>query len=335
MNNQSVTSATRSEGVDYLRGWLIAFVIIGHVVLGSTSDNWIRYSIYAFHMPLFIGLTGYLLNPLTLKDSSWGTLAFNYWWRMIFPFAFAYVFFTGILLWHAFEESRVTIGLLLSYIHTPYYHLWYIPTMVLWIIALRIVLKIRFPLSVILALASLVSLYWGCIPKQEQTALLAALTSKKVCYFFSFFLFGAWLRSEQSRQLLERGKKYTKPLLAILIVLAGIYLSGIGQDPNITRGLAWWSMNILLIALAVPWSKQLAVPASSINNVFVAMGRNSLPIYLWHVAPLFILKGFDVHQSNAALYYSVSIVSLTVIVYLILYLENKSTCLNRALYGVR
>jgi peptidoglycan/LPS O-acetylase OafA/YrhL len=65
---QNPTKAlTRNDSIDILRGWLIVFVIIGHLVLGSVHDNVIRYSIYAFHMPLFIGLSGYLINPEPFK----------------------------------------------------------------------------------------------------------------------------------------------------------------------------------------------------------------------------------------------------------------------------
>ncbi|HAU68989.1 MAG TPA: hypothetical protein DCW52_11410, partial [Gammaproteobacteria bacterium] len=60
----------RNVAIDQLRGGLIALVIVGHIVLGSVHDNIIRYAIYAFHMPLFIVLTGYLINtPLLLRQS--------------------------------------------------------------------------------------------------------------------------------------------------------------------------------------------------------------------------------------------------------------------------
>jgi acyltransferase len=82
----------RYASIDSLRGWLILLVMIGHLVLGSVHENVIRYSIYAFHMPLFIGLTGYLLNPDSLRKNSFFAALMRYWWRVLLPFAFAYVF---------------------------------------------------------------------------------------------------------------------------------------------------------------------------------------------------------------------------------------------------
>jgi len=55
---QQPNSQARSDGVGFLRGCLILLVIIGHIVLGTIHDNWIRYTIYAFHMSLFL-LTGF------------------------------------------------------------------------------------------------------------------------------------------------------------------------------------------------------------------------------------------------------------------------------------
>ena len=349
MTTNSVTNPTpsfaaqtksRNDGVDYLRGLLIALVIIGHVVVGSIHDNWVRYSIYAFHMPLFIGLTGYLLNPSTLKTAGWLDLGVNYWWRLIFPFAFAYVFFTGILTWHAFEEQRISAKLLLSYVHTPYYHLWFIPTLILWLIAFRLILKTKFPLVLALTVTALVSLYWASVPKDQQLALLALITSKKVCYFFSFFLFGAWLRSDGSQGFRHVVGAYQKTIFVLSLVLGAIYLTQIGQAANPLRGPTWWVMNVLLISLAIPWSQNLKLASPSANNAqkpinqaLIGMGRQSLPIYLWHVVPLFILKGLDVHQNQLTLYYLISIFSSVLIVFLVLKFEGKSRWSNRVFYG--
>ena len=342
MANSARQTKSRNDGIDFLRGLLIALVIIGHIVVGSTHDNWIRYSIYAFHMPLFIGLTGYLLNPSTLKATGWLSLGVNYWWRLICPFAFAYAFFTGILTWHAIEEQRISANLLLSYVHTPYYHLWFIPTLMLWLIVFRLILKTKFPLILAITIATLVSLYWANVPKDQQLALLAVITGKKVCYFFSFFLFGAWLRSDESQRFRCFIEAYQKPIFLLSLVLDAIYLTQIGYEANPLQGSIWWAMNVLLISLAIPWSQNLQLASRSandnvhtpLNQTLIDMGRHSLPIYLWHVVPLFILKGLDVHQNQLFLYYIISLICSVLIVFLVLRFENKSKCSNRIFYGV-
>ena len=335
MNSESQisSSAVRSNGIDFLRGILILLVIIGHVVVGSLHDNWIRYPIHAFHMPLFIGITGYLLNAQTLQESSLLNVFVRYWWRLILPFSLAFIFFTGILLFHAHQESRVTIGLLLSYLHTPYYHLWFIPTMMIWVLAYRFMLKTPVPLLVILLFFSIVSLYWGSVPRAEQISQLVPFLNKKVMYFFSFFLFGAWLRTINFETVLRIIEKFRSVLIAAIMVSSFFYLKHIGFEPNTIRGIAWLVLNIALMLLLLPQMKSFALSETKINQMIVAIGRNSLPIYLWHVAPLFLLKGFDVHQNAIVLYYLCAVISSILIVWLILRYEGRNKLSKHLIYG--
>lgn len=333
-NSKKPFPQARIGGIDFLRGCLILLVIIGHIALGTIHDNWLRYSIYAFHMPLFIGLTGYLLNSKAFSASSFIELARRYWWRLIVPFSFAFVFFTGILLLHAYQEGRVTIGLLISYLHTPYYHLWFIPTMVIWVLMYRLILQIHIPLWCVFLIFSAVSLYWACLAKPEQLIFLAPLASKKVSYFFSFFLFGAWLRSLSllGMKSLFTQLRWLTPFL--VIVLSWVYLQYMGLEKSMTRGFAWFILNLLLIAWLVPMSKSTTVKSGKLCTSVVAIGRNSLPIYLWHVVPLFLLKGFDIHQTKPLLYYIISIITIMLIVKLVLRFETHNTTSDRLVYGV-
>lgn len=335
MNTISQTSpaTVRSDGIDYLRGILILLVIVGHVVVGSLHENWIRYPIHAFHMPLFIGITGYLLNAKTLRDISLFNVGIRYWWRMILPFSLAFIFFTGILFFHAYQESRVTFGLLLSYLHTPYYHLWFIPTMMIWVLAYRFMLKTPIPLLSILLLFAFISLYWGSVPREEQIAKVVPFLNKKVVYFFSFFLFGAWLRTINLETVLGFIKNFRNLLIVSLVISSFFYLKHIGFEPKTIRGIAWLVLNMVLMILLLPQMKSLALPETKINQTIVAMGRNSLPIYLWHVAPLFLLKGFDVHQNAIVFYYLCAVISSIFLVWVILSFEGKNGISDRLIYG--
>ena len=321
---------TRYVGIDSLRGWLIVLVILGHVVLGSVYDNLIRYSIYAFHMPVFIGLTGYLINADTLRQSSFVKIFMRYWWRVLFPFAFAYLFFTGILAFHAFEEGRLNSQLLLSYMLTPYYHLWFVPTMVLWVLAFSAVLKLRIPLLLVLLFFSLLSLLWAAIPGAEQWPFLAPLLSKKVVYFFSFFVFGAWLRTSGSNRFKALFSQFKVLPITLVVACAGLYLINIDTDKTLFTALVWGVLNAALIVVLIDGAISKSRAKSSIIS---DIGRNSLPIYLWHVVPLFILKGFDVHQAYTLIYYFVASISMVLIVLAILRLEGRSKWLNRCLFG--
>ena len=338
--SNTVKSTTRNANIDILRGFLIVLVIIGHVVLGSVHDNVIRYSIYAFHMPLFIGLSGYLINPLSLQNSDFLSVLNRYWHRVLLPFLFAFIVYTGVLIFHAFEEGRLSVQLLLSYLLTPYYHLWFVPTLVIWVFAFWAILKLKLPLGLVLLVCLIASLLWGSIPKSQQWFILAPLLSKKVVYFFLFFMFGAYLRSGVKNKVLNVVTDFKVLPVSIIAACACIYLLNIGVDKSPLRAVVWLLMNVLLIVVSVqamnytkPVKKVSVKKPNTMNAVLEAMGRNSLPIYLWHVAPLFILKGFDVHQTHIGWYYIISGVSIVSLCAFILKFENKNSVLNRILYG--
>lgn len=326
---------TRYVGIDRLRGWLIVFVMIGHIVLGSVYDNFIRYSIYAFHMPLFIGLAGYLINADALRRSSFIETLTRYWWRVVLPFAFAYLLFTGVLVFHAFEEGRITRPLLLSYIHSPYYHLWFIPTLVLWVLAFSALLKLRIPLLFALLFFLFTSLVWASMSKPDLLAelpsFIAALLSKKVIYFFGFFLFGAWLRTSNSRKFRLLFNDFKVLPVTLIMAFSALYLLNIGVERSLFRAFVWGVLNIALITFLIDMATSNIHAKSSIVS---EIGRNSLPIYLWHVIPLFILKGFDFHQTHTLVYYFVGSISMLLITIAILRLEGKNKWIDRGLFGV-
>jgi fucose 4-O-acetylase-like acetyltransferase len=322
----------RYIGIDALRGWLIVFVMIGHLILGSVHDNFVRYSIYAFHMPLFIGLTGYLINADSLRQNAFLETMRHYWWRVLLPFSFAFAFFTGVLLIHAISEGRVSAKLVVSFFHTPYYHLWFIPTLVLWVLGFSLCLKLRIKLRPLLYLFLFLSLIWAGLPKLEQWPIVQPVLSKKVFYFFSFFLFGAWLRTPESKKFRAVFKNFKVLPITLIMFCAGLYLLNIGHEKSFFRAAIWLIMNLTLITFLINEVTSIAVTNEK-KSVTSEMGRLSLPIYLWHFAPLFILKGYDIHQTQPLIYYSLGITSMAIICFAVLRLQGKSKFLDRCLYG--
>ena len=63
------TNTTRDTTIDFIKGILILFVILGHTTLGLTdmysfddTMNGIANVIYSFHMPCFIAVSGFLYS---------------------------------------------------------------------------------------------------------------------------------------------------------------------------------------------------------------------------------------------------------------------------------
>ena len=178
---------------------------------------------------------------------------------------------------------------------------------------------------------------WATIPAADVWSWLTVLLSKKVVYFFAFFLFGVWLNTRSSNKLLRVVANF-KVLPAALVMLCGvIYLMEIGQHKEMVKGVAWLVLNLGLIVTSVVWIAQYRSDrknnSSQLASVLTTMGRISLPIYLWHVLPMFVLKGLDMHQTQVYVYYSVSVLAIAVLVFLLIRMENKSVLLNKTVYG--
>ena len=338
----------RNVAIDQLRGGLIALVIVGHIVLGSVHDNLVRYAIYAFHMPLFIVLTGYLINtPLLLRQSMSATLS-RYWQRVLKPFVVAFIFFTGVLALHAWQENRLDGGWLVFSLVSPYYHLWFVPTLVMWVVGLAVILKTKIPLWFALVVSVAFSLLWASVAPEQLPKLIALLQSKKVVYFFSFFLLGVALRQWQAEGRLQALGRYLPVLILVCGSAALVYMLGIGAVKTPIKAITWYVFNVSLFLIALNWI-HIAAPVRSIDVVqksqpvvsfaqsaaqqFEMMGRLSLPIYLWHVLPLFLLKGFDIHQTHTFIYYLTGIVLCVAVVWLVGRYENRWSSVDRWVYG--
>ena len=72
----------RNNSIDFVKGILILSVVLGHVLLGGVRQNILRYMIYSIHMPLFIAMSGYLLNTDKLKTMSVKELIKKYFFRV-------------------------------------------------------------------------------------------------------------------------------------------------------------------------------------------------------------------------------------------------------------
>jgi len=70
------------EGIDFLKGILIILVIIGHNKTGSLIDRFLVFTIYSFHMPLLVGISGFLLNHQFIENTNFSNLFKKYFYRL-------------------------------------------------------------------------------------------------------------------------------------------------------------------------------------------------------------------------------------------------------------
>lgn len=127
-------TTTRDKTIDFIKGILILFVILGHTTLGLTdlysfddTMNGIANVIYSFHMPCFIAVSGFLYREYVRNTSQGifrriGHKAFN----ILLPYAMISVIYWIIkfALSNLIREP-VAVSSLISIPWKPIEFLWY------------------------------------------------------------------------------------------------------------------------------------------------------------------------------------------------------------------
>ncbi len=208
----------RNPNIDFLKGLLIFLVIAGHLLSGSIRGSLPRYLIYSFHMPLFIALTGYLIRPEGLLSLTFPALIRKYFYRLLLPWLLALQIF--YLVNHLGCLDTLSLSSYLSSYWDIYFHLWYIPGLLVWIFLSYFLLKLFSALAArksifsgntlqkadldsifppLLLTALLISLFfciWYVLP-------LTSTRSERIQYlvyhdfhllYYIYFVFGMYLR---------------------------------------------------------------------------------------------------------------------------------------------
>jgi fucose 4-O-acetylase-like acetyltransferase len=311
----------RDLSFDFLKGSLILLVIIGHVLPGS-ADSGIRGAIYFFHMPLFLGVTGYFVRRKFL-DGGLVNILKKYQWRMIMPYLLAFSAYSLYALFTAWQGEGVSIKTVLGLILYPYYHLWYIPAVIIFVIYTLIAYRNNTLLTLVLVLSSLLAIGWYCYADllEAKYGMLKFIGDKRFYYYYAFFLLG-YLMADRSLSL-------SGWLTLPLVVLAG-GLSYYLADATLADATAWFVFNVALLFLLVGWCKHINMQS---ENLIVKMGQVSLPIYLWHVMPIIIMG--MVFDANSPQFYIATVTLIALLIGVFIKLRGKSHFFDSYFYGER
>ena len=297
---------SRNETIDVLKGVLIIFVIIGHALLGSLDENGLRYLIYSFHMPLFIFISGYLINPTKLLQSKPSRILFKYWHRMGWEWLIALLVYSAYLC----IVNDISTKFLLKCLILPYYHLWYVPVLMIMISVALLTEHLTKSKECCLLYYLVLSLFLFGIYSYSVTnpiSLTEVIGHYRLQYFLFFFL-GILCRDIKIAARKYKNSVVTIGVCVFLCIILMFYLFGIRFSEY--QRYFMLPMNTALCAgIVLPlicWDRLK-------SKVFSYIGQNSLHFYLWHVVPIIALKHFI---GNPMIYYFV--VSLGIILVLII-----------------
>lgn len=332
----------RNQAFDSIKGLLVLLVVVGHVLLGSLADNVWRYLIYLFHMPLFLGLTGYFVKPKLLQQSAKAILI-KYYQRLLRPFFLAMIVYYGLTNYQKLLHAILT-NIFSLY---PYYHLWYVPAILLFVVYTKVIntwLNRRYYTIfwLIFAIAGGCTWFFESVSQWGLSShwLYQAVGDKRFYYFFSYFLLGFLWANRQNFAIyvqIVRLERYFYPLTVGLLLFSGLglYVATV-KNFIFTSGFFKIIFNDILIIVCLRWAENIATlpicyQQNRLRRILARIGQVSLPIYLWHVLPILLLKQRFANQIIN--YYWVSGIVLSVLIGLFIVLEDKSLWLNRWLYG--
>lgn len=292
----------RLKTIDLFKGLLIILVILGHILKGKMDEAVWRTIIYSFHMPLFIGISGFLFNVDKIITLNLIELFKKYLLRVIVPWTIVIIFFFSVSVFQQ-HNSNILSGFIKAFIF-PFYHLWFIPGFLSWVFLSWFFKKNKVGDKQLLIIGLFISLVFIILKKYPSmyqdleiiNSVINFILHTFRPYFYFFFVFGI----VYSRINLKKPNlfEYVIPLLCFINVIWLFY------NPNkVLSIINFFIFNSFLISITLKVSVHNLIEG---NKTIERIGLNSLAIYLWHVFPILICE-FVIGSNNLTLFYSVSI----------------------------
>ncbi|MDM8301038.1 acyltransferase family protein [Collinsella tanakaei] len=273
--SSSEVSRTRVEWLDSLKGILIVLVVVGHFILpvhkvgepiSITYDT-----IYMFHMPLFVFVSG-LFGKHVIDGS--GHLRIN----KILTYCLIgilYGFFLRLM-----EGSSLSLTSLLSFSSAP----WYVICLASWMILVPFFDRLKpaygITIAVVISLISTV--------QHEQTDFLAL---SRTAHFLPYYFGGYYLSTSDLSKI--RDSKVRVFAIVFAVFATGIFLciresisdyfflvygNTSGNLPILNAVIGYIILNLLGIALSIG----CIAAAPKRNRLLKFLGERTLQIYILH-----------------------------------------------------
>lgn len=262
-------------------------------------------------MPIFFYISGYLINIEKLKTLSALGLLSKYSRRMLFQWIIAICIFTFLA-----NYPNLNISSVGAYIYDPYYHLWFVPTLFVYIVLLWVIDKFS-NIYIYLCLLGIVSAILLCVGD-----VIMKLSSGIRLEYFLWFALG--IISKRWFGRLDAHKINSK------IVFGGGFLINIFLISLFFFHKNAWACykRYFMIAYCLYLCLFIVYPYI-VRNIFTnkilkKIGQQSLEIYLWHMLPIMFLKKYL--AGNILAYYMIGFSLLIIFAlshYLTIHIDRK------------
>ena len=294
--------------LDAIRGALILLVVWGHLLESEGFFGSFYVAIYVFHIPAFAIISGMLSKPSLNAQNLKNICA-----RLLVPLVIFQIIYYVMLSYFAPDR--------LAGIYAPVWIIWFLFSLATWKLLLPLVLKL--PLALLWSvIAALLVGYVDFVGPDFSLS--------RSFVFFPAFLFGH-LYGHKTFQII---KSY-RPQLSLIFLLVCCYAL-IFPDTVDIRWL-WGSQpysvmphdapsimvraGLILTGILTSIAFFALVPSKP--QLLIALGRNTMPIFLLHGIPvvLFWSSGFQLH--NHALFLILTLILAIAICFAILWASSR------------
>ena len=317
---QSLPPSPRSAAVKRRDPWfdnakmtLVTLVVIGHswTLLplfaddgGSSTarrwDSWFYDFLYAWHIPAFVIVTGYLS-----RSFEWTPKRL---WGLVTTVAVPYVLFEGLFALYRHEVGGVDFERLWA---NPHWPMWYLSALFFWRLMTPIFKRMPAKVVVAVAISLLAGLYANDI-----------LDNARIFGLLPFFVLGLKMHEGHWSLLrTRRARWYGAAVLLILLVLARFSGDWFATewfyyrtrydalDPDNLRAITI-RMSLLIVGLCGAFAFFTVVPR--VKSWYTALGGATLVVYLFH--GFFVLSAeFAGFKGWAADHWPLSLLLVTVL----------------------
>ena len=263
--------------------FLIVLVVLGHLLTTYKTDvatNALYNTIYTFHMPAFILISGYFAKGIFEKEYIQKLAK-----KILIPYVMFQIIYT-ITYYYLLNQDTFVIDLF-----TPQWSLWYLLSLFSMFLMLPLFTKMKKGLSLLIAVA--ISLLVGYIDVIGDF-----LSLSRTFVFFPYFLLGYYLKKEHFIKLSSR-KNFMPALLIMIGIFVFFYsyqsfdhlwLFGSDSYANMDTYLSLAFLQRLLVymvGILMVFSLFALIPKK--QYWFTNMGKYTLYVYLLHG---FVIKTF-------------------------------------------
>jgi fucose 4-O-acetylase-like acetyltransferase len=310
----------RNLHVDNIKTALIFLVVFGHIIElniandSATKSIWIF--IYSFHMPMFALISGMFSKAVASENQSTQLVR-----NIVVPLIAFEILYECLEFFTTGKPSNYFS------LFAPYWLLWYLLSLLCWRLMLPLFSRMRFPLTVAIVLALILSY-------ADNTGYYLSI-SRTLTFFPFFFLgwkLGSGFLSAANKRMMVVNAGILIAALAVAFTahswdyrwLYGSYSLASLDMANLT-GVAY-QLLLYLLSTAIGLSFINLIPRRDIG--IAHMGRYSMFIYLWHGFAVIALSQSglldEIFRYNSVL--SMAIVALVTIA--IMTIASHSACVS-------